>query len=241
MSDLPVITQPIYSTTLPISEKTITYRPYLLKEEKIMLIAIASQNFNDIRDAIKQIVKNCTNNTVNPTELTYVDVLFILSKVRAAARGNAVPVTMNCQHIMENGQVCGTANEVALDLEQLQLTHDHNKEHDIMPLTDSINLKLAIPGIDMLEILHNDLPDVTKLACMLVESVYDNENVWSKHNYTSSEWESFIENSLNVVQLEEIQAYADNMPKTKIDVPFECSNCGHKEIVAVEDIQDFLD
>lgn len=245
---LPQIEQPHFNTVLPISGDKVKYRPYLMKEQKIILISKDSDNPDDMIEAISQVLTNCTDGTVTPKEMNSVDIAFLMTKIRSASEGQIVEKSMRCANVIEvtdedgskNKKQCGHHTPVNIDLDTITLTQDFNAETAKVEIGNGVGLKLRIPTIDILALGLQENPDIFDMLPTLIEYIYDDDGVYPLKDEPKKEVTRFIE-SLKAGDIKNITDFFESIPKLKVDIKFTCEKCGNKETVTVEDIQNFLD
>lgn len=248
---LPKIEQPYYNTQLPISKETVRYRPYLVKEEKVILIAMAGGEDDDIKGAIAQIISNCTDGQVDATELNSIDISFLMAKIRSASKGGIVDIGMRCKNEIEvpaedgdeNAEkqkiVCNHLNSVPVDLESMSLTNTPTEIKDTIEISESLGIKLRMPGLEVLDTIKDGNINIVDVLPQVIDYVYDDDGIYKLRDATSEEIEEFVE-SLNDEHLKEIDKFFTSIPKLKVEVPFVCEKCGHKETIIINDVQNFF-
>lgn len=248
---LPKYEQPHFNTILPLSKMNVNYRPYLMKEQKMILIAMDGEDDDDIITSVTQIISNCTEGTVDARKLNAVDIGFLMAKIRSASEGGLVDVNMRCRNIVkikdedgnetEEEKECGHGTEMSVDLESMELVGDLDEERSKIEIVSGIGIKLKVPGIDMLEILSGKRESMIDALPILIDYIYDNEGgIYKLENESKAEIERFIDN-LSKKNIDDITKYFNEMPRLVIKIPFTCEKCGHSEVVMIEDIQSFLD
>lgn len=247
---LPKIEQPYYNTILPVSGETVKYRPYLVKEEKIILIAMSGGAEDDMKSAIIQIISNCTDGLVNPVKMNSIDISFLMSKIRSASKGGIVEIGMRCKNDIgfnegteEEPNIvtkpCNHLNTIPVDLDQMGLTDVPKDIKDTVTISDTLGIKLKMPGIDILDIIQGENINIVDILPSVIEYIYDADSIYKLEDATKEEVSEFIE-SLNDEHLRQIDAYFSSIPKLKVDIKFQCEKCGHKESITIEDIQNFF-
>lgn len=245
---LPKIEQPHYSATLPISKEKVSYRPYLMKEQKIILLSKDADDPDEMIQAISQVLMNCTDNGVVPAEMNSVDIAYLMTKIRSASEGAIVEKMMRCanQITVENEDgdpksvVCGHHTQVEIDLESITLTHEFNPQSANVDIGNGIGVKLKIPSIDILALGLQDNPNIFDMLPTLIEYIYDEDGVYPLKDESKDEIDRFIEN-LKAEDIKNITDFFEQIPKLKVDIPFTCEKCGKEDLITVEDIQNFLE
>lgn len=148
--DLPKIDLPVYELKLPSSGKTVTVRPFLVKEEKLLLMAVESKDENNIIQTTKQIINNCIlDNDVKIDKLPFFDVDYLFIALRAKSIGEVVPVNFICKMPFA-AQTCGTMFPVDIDISRCEVKKDDSISFDIK-LTDKVGVKMKYPSYEVMK------------------------------------------------------------------------------------------
>jgi hypothetical protein len=232
---LPIITSPKYTLEIPSTGAAIEYRPFLVKEEKVLLIAQESQDQAQIMNAIKDVVRACTYDKINPDTLASYDLEYVFIKLRAKSVGEISTIGIKCTE-------CEDVNNIDVDLDKVTVT-------SVLPpskiqLTDNI-------GVSMKPMNMKDLSRIASkknataadqmidsvIAC--IEHIYDESTIYLKENSTRAELESFI-GSLNRSQMQKIENFIMNLPKVEHTVEFKCSKCKCDNKYTLSGVQSFF-
>ena len=233
---LPIVGNPTYELKLHSVDHKIKYRPFLVKEEKILLTALEGGETADIVRATKEIIKNCClDDDVEIEKLPAFDIELFFLNLRARSVGQNVEISLSCQT-----KDCDGEAPVQVNLENigLEISKDHT---DVIKLTNKIKVKLKYPDIDRMtrppeESQMDSIFEITK-AC--IESIWDGDEIHDIRDYTEQELEDFIM-SLNQKQFGKLIGYFNTMPKLKHKVEFTCSKCGSKQESVLEGLQSFF-
>jgi len=209
---LPKINTPTYELTLPSNNKKIKYRPFLVREEKILIMALETENSEDISNAVVDILSECIlTKGVDVTKLATFDIEYLFLNVRSKSVGETVEVNIVCPDDEK------TSVEVSIDLDtiKVQKTRGHKTT---VKLDDQYSMKLKYPALN--EFIGNnfDTADgnvVDKSLDMItscIEMIYDEEESWAASDSTKQELEEFIE-QLNSKQFKSIEKFFETMPK----------------------------
>ena len=234
---LPKLNVPTYELVVPSSDKKIKYRPFLVREEKILLMALESGETKDIINAVKDIVTECTFGKVDLGTLPMFDVEYIFLNIRAKSVGEVSTLRLLCP---DDGE---TYAEVEVDLSKIlvQVEKDHNSK---IELTDEMGMIMKYPNIDSM--VNTGITDITASnmldvigTCIL--QIYDKggEEVFETKDQTKKEISEFIE-SLNTKQFQDVQKFFDTMPKLKHEVELENPKTGVKSKVVLQGLNDFF-
>ena len=234
---LPVLTIPTYELEVPSTDEKIKYRPFLVKEEKILLIALESGENADIVQAVKTIVDECTFNKLNLGKMPIFDVEYIFLQIRAKSVGETSDLRLLCP---DDGE---TYAKVEVDLTEIkvQVDEEHNSK---VELTDEMGMIMTYPNIDstidigITDISASNMLDVI-VTC--IEQIYDKggEEVHMAVDSTKKELTEFIE-QLNTEQFKKVQKFFDTMPKLTHTVKIENPKTKKKSEIVLSGLNDFF-
>jgi len=233
---LPKLVSPTYELELTSTNQTITFRPFLVKEEKILLIAMESDDKKQITNAIKTILKNCILSKIKIEDLALFDIEYIFLNIRGKSVGEVLNVRLLCPDDKK------TYVDVSINIEDIKI--NKNKDHDKnIKLTDTIGMIMKYPNLDMF-IKNNfsedtQVDDVFEIASSCIEQIYDKEEVFEIKNFTKKEVVEFLE-SLNTEQFLMIQKFFDTMPKLKHTVQVRNPNTNVVSDVVIEGMANFF-
>ena len=204
---LPKLAIPEYEATLPVTGTKISYRPFLVKEEKLLYLAMESQDNKQMVKAVKTIIKNCTNLKTKVEDLATFEIEYIFLKIRSVAVGETSEFKVTCPDD-EKTQV--TVNIPLADV-GVEIPDDHNAK---ILLDDNVGVVMKYPSLDVF-IQQNlsdnpNIDDIFELAASCIGQVYDKEEVYD--SFSKKEALEFLEN-LNSDQFQKVQAFFETMPK----------------------------
>ena len=242
---LPKISAPIFELTLPSTSKTVKYRPFLVKEQKILMLAMETDEKNSIVTAIKQIINNCAIDPVDVDKLPTFDLEYFFTRLRAKSIGERVELRMRHPNSTNaKGVTCNHETKVAFDLMKLEVAKkDNHTDKIVLDDETGIGVKMKYPTMDLN--LDADDQKMTQLDLATVaminsiEFIFDNDNVYNREDYTQAELKEFIDN-LSQSQFEKMALFFDTMPKLKHDIEWTCQECGENEKVTLEGMSSFF-
>ena len=238
---LPKLDVPTYEIELPVSKTKIKYRPFLVKEQRNLLMAIESSESTTIQQNIKDILYNCTlTEGVNIEKLPIIDVEYYFINLRAKSVGEVVESRYRCNNIV-NDVECGNIMEKEVDLTQIQVQMDEDISSEIA-LTPNISIKLKYPefGIVKDSLQYENINDVTfHMIAQSIEYIYDGEQFYYATESTPEELMEFVE-GLNQEQFGKIENFFNNLPKLKETLDIKCSKCGFDHKIEVEGLESFF-
>jgi hypothetical protein len=210
---LPKISTPTYELEIPSTGKKIRYRPFLVREEKILIMALESEDMKQISDAIVQILNECIQTKgVSVSELATFDIEYIFLNVRSKSVGEKIEVNVTCP---DDGET-QVATEIDIDEIKVQKDKDHS---NIIKIDDNLSMKMKYPSLE--QFVENNFEfqetnaDVDKSLNMIVscvDMVYTQDECWSASDCTKKEMVEFIE-QMNTKQFKEIESFFTTMPK----------------------------
>ena len=241
---LPRIAIPKYELTVPSSNKVVKFRPFLVKEEKILLLAIESENEIQIMDAVTDIINNCVFEDIDARTLAMFDIEYIFLQLRAKSKGEDLELETLCGK-------CKTPISFTLNLLNVNVAHTEGHTNKI-ELTDNIGVIMKYPSIDLKAGLDSEATEVENIFSSLIgclDSIWDKDSVYAAKDYTQQELEEFFD-SLPESEFIKIQAFFTTMPVLKQEVEVKCISktgkgktaklCGWKETKVLEGLQSFF-
>lgn len=240
---LPKIDTPVYEIDLPLSKKHIRYRPFLVKEQKNLLMAMESNDSDTIEQNIRQVLTNCTiTEGINVDTLPVVDVEYYFLNLRARSIGEMVENEYICNNKPDGEKECGGRMKAAFNLLEIKVDIDPNKK-DIIQLTDTISVKLKYPEFSLVKRLKN-VDSAIDLAFNIiidsVEYIFDGEQYYYASETPKEELMAFME-SLNQSQFQKLEDFFDNMPSINKKIEMQCSKCGFKHTLTMEGLESFFE
>lgn len=242
---LPRIETPTYELTLPSSGQKIPYRPFLVKEEKILLIAMESEDETQIIKSIETIINNCLHDDkIKSEDMAMFDIEYVFLQLRSKSKGEVVDLNFDCE-------VCNNPIAFSINLNDVEV--QRTEGHDCkIPLSDGIGVIMRYPNMNLKQILDKEQSEVENIFESLVyclETIYDGDKVYSAKDQTQEELTEFFD-SLPENEFAKIQEFFTTMPKLSHDIVLECKFktgkgknakvCGHKMDRKLEGLQSFF-
>ena len=237
---LPKLNVPVYETVLPSTEKVIKYRPFLVKEEKILLTALEADDTKALSSAVKQIVDNCVQGELDVNKLPTFDIEYLFLRLRAKSVGEKVTIGLKPWGCPNNkGALCENTTEVEINLEEVKVTKDKTQSSKIM-LDDKIGVTMKYPDIDAIN-LTGTTPETTGMNVITscIDMIFTGEETHERDSFTDEELDEFID-SLNSQQFKLIKDFFDNMPTLKHIVKYKCETCGEKKETTLQGLNSFF-
>jgi|TARA_B110000438_G_C15580462_1_gene549384 hypothetical protein len=234
---LPKLNTPTYELEVPSTDEKIKYRPFLVKEEKILMIAMESKDNSQIVNAVKEIVSECTFNKLNIGTLPMFDIEYIFLQVRAKSVGEISKIKVLCSDDKK------TYADVEVDLTKVEVQVGDNHTNKI-ELTDDMGMVMTYPSIDSFsdggiqDINATNMIDMIG-ACVLQIYEQKGEKVYEAKDQTKKELSEFVEN-LNTKQFKQVQAFFDTMPKLKHEIMVKNPKTKKENKVILTGLNDFF-
>jgi len=237
---LPKINTPTYELEIPSTGKKVRYRPFLVREEKILIMALESEDMKQITNAIVEILGECIlTKGVKISELATFDIEYLFLHVRGKSVGEEIEVNITCP---DDGE---TQVEMKIDIDTIKVQKD--KDHNnIIRLDDTLSMKMKYPSIDQFVEnnfeVQEDVSNVDQSLNMItscIEMVYNADECWSAADCTKKEMEEFVE-QMNTKQFKEIEKFFTSMPKLSHTIKVKNPNTKKTSEVTLEGLASFF-
>ena len=237
---LPKIDAPVYELTLPLSKKQVRFRPFLVKEQRNLMMALESDDKETIEKNIRQVLTNCTiTDGVDIDKLPILDVEFFFINLRARSVGEVVDNRYRCENVV-NDKKCGNLMETEINLLDIKVNFPENVKDEIQ-LNDKLSIKLKYPEFSIISGAGES--SATDLAFNMIinsiEHIYDGQQYYYAKESTKEELVEFIE-SLNTEQFAKIEEFFENLPTLNKTIEMNCSKCGFHHKIEVEGLESFF-
>jgi len=243
---LPKLEVPTYELELPISKQKIKFRPFLVKEQKVLLMAMESEDSNSIQNAVIDILNVCIlTPDFNLSETPIIDVEYLFLNLRAKSVGELVENKYRCNNEVDKGEgvkkECGNVIETQINLTEVKPITDVEVSPEIQ-LTDKIVVKMKLPKFEIVSD-SSKMGDIAKLTFNMIAScieyIYDGEQFYYAKETPQEELIGFIE-MLSQEQFEKMENFFNNMPKLKKNVQLTCKKCGFEHNFEMEGLESFF-
>lgn len=234
---LPKIGIPTYELELPSTGKTIKYRPFVVKEEKVLLLALESEDEKEIKNAVKDLIKNCVQSRIKVDDLPSFDLEYIFLKIRAASVSEDITMNVTCQD--DNT----TQMEVSININDVNVFKPEGHTSKIM-LDDNTGIVMKYPGMDRFiesEFLNKDIKteEIFDFIAQSIDQIFNQEEVWDSSTTSKKEMKEFVE-SLTAKQFEAIQNFYETMPRLLHKFKVINPNTGVESEYTIEGLQNFF-
>lgn len=240
---LPIIETPTFYGKIPSTGKKFEFRPFLVKEQKILLMALESEDIDQIYIAFRDIILSCirTPDCIDIDTSPSFDVESVFLQISSKSVGEISKVGVRCDH-------CETVNQLDVDISSQIVVKNvetyKNKEKNTIMLTDNVGMKMRVPSLQSSIELSKDTDKkesevLFDAVVASIESVFDENNVYPMNEVDQKEIEEFID-SLSIDQMNKVQEFFNNIPYIGIDLEYNCTNCGKKNKQEIKGMQNFF-
>ena len=236
---LPKISTSQHELTLPSTGKKIKFRPFLVREEKILILALESQNQKQISNAVKQVLKDCIlTRGIKVDTLPSFDIEYIFLNVRGKSVGEQIEIVVTCG---DDGE---TQVPVSIGIDEVQIKTDPNHTLEIQ-LGEGYTLKMKYPSLNQFledNFSEEDESGVEKsfqIIASAIDTVYNEENVWGAADCSKKELVEWLE-SLTSEQFKKIESFFETMPKLTHEITVTNPKTGKENTVVLEGLSDFF-
>ena len=234
---LPKLGYPTYELELPSTGKTVKYRPFLVKEEKVLLLALESEDEKQVTNAVKDLLKNCVISRIKVDQLPSFDLEYLFLKIRAASIGEVITLNVTC---LDDNK---TQVEAKINIDEVEVTKPEGHDKQIM-FDDKTGIIMRYPSMQQFverEFLQKDMKtdEVYDFISDSIEQIFDNEEVYDSSTTTKKEFRTFVD-SLTTKQFEKIQKFYETSPKLSHTFTVVNPNTGKDSEYTIEGLQSFF-
>jgi hypothetical protein len=235
---LPKLNAPSYELVLPSTGKKIRYRPFLVKEEKILLIAMESEDEKQMQEAVRQILKNCIlSRGIKVDELAVFDIEYLFLNIRGKSVGEEVTLNLICP---DDGE---TTAEITIDIEDIKVQKPDGHEN-IIKLNDDVSIVMKYPSMETF-VKNNitgssSLDTVFDLSADCINQIVEGEDVYESKSFSKKELLEFMD-SMDSIQFQLIQKFFETMPKLSHKVSITNPKTNVESEVVIEGLNSFFD
>ena len=234
---LPQVALPTYELKIPSTGKTVKFRPFVVKEEKLLLLALESKNQKNIEDAVKQLLKGCIQSRIKIDNLPIFDLEFIFLQIRAVSVGEIIEMNVTCKDDNE------TRVKYNLNLAEVQVKFPEGHSNKI-ELSDKMGIIMKYPSMN--EFVKNsiigsqmDAGDILDVVANCIDQIYDGDDVYDSSTTTKKEFIEFIENLTNN-QFEKLQKFFETAPSLSHTFSVTNPNTGKESEFVIEGLANFF-
>jgi len=224
---------PKHQTVLPLSGKKVEYRPFIVKEEKILLMAAETKNEKSIYSAIREVVLSCTGGKVDVTKIPLLDMEYLFLQLRSQSVGETTKPTIKCEK-------CGGGNECEINIKELvpQSNPNHRK---VIPLVADISIVMRYPTLEDIDALGegSDVDRTFALLTKCIDKINQGETVYNCSEMQETDVREFID-QMTQDQFRKLFDFLDTMPKIEKSLAFDCTICKHHNEHILKGIASFF-
>jgi DNA-directed RNA polymerase subunit M/transcription elongation factor TFIIS len=241
---LPKLDVPIYEVKLLSSGKVIRFRPFLVKEQKLFLMASESEDSKETINVIRQVLRNCILDDISIDDLPTFDLEWLFMHLRARSVEEVVDLKYKCNNTVkdEKGEEDRCTGVVNFKMNLLEIEPTRHPEHtNKIQLTENLGVCLKYPSFEMIQ-KYESLSEANIMSKVLVDCIdylYDKDQVYYAKDNTKEELDEFVDN-LQQKDLEKIKYFFETMPEIKKNVQFKCPKCAYEENIEIKGIQNFF-
>jgi DNA-directed RNA polymerase subunit M/transcription elongation factor TFIIS len=243
---LPKNDVPIHTVQLPLLKKKIRYRPFLVKEEKILLMAKESEDEKTVLDAIRQVVNNCCLDEIDVDSIPILDLEYLFLQLRIKSVGEISTIHYKCNNVVEKDdgtkKQCGNVVKLEIDISDIN-PKVNKKNTNKIDLGGELGVVMKYPSFSIVEVdgdkKMSEYDKSINIISQCIDYVYDSDTIYYSKDIPKEELVEFIE-QLTQEQFEKIGAFFNSIPKIEKDVEFKCDRCGYTENITVEGLQNFF-
>ncbi len=236
MSSLPKLNSAVYELTIPSTKQKVKFRPYLVKEQKSLMIAQESDEVNVMVNTLKQVIKDCVLDDIDVDSLAVFDIEYLFLQIRSKSSGEDVQLEFTCPQCQEQKTI------LKFNIADINVTFPKDSSNKIQ-LNDEIGIVLKYPTIDMLGGIdldnQSDIASIFKVMIASLDMIYDKTEVYNAKDHTKEELNEFFD-GMNTDQLKKVVDFFNNLPKLKQNVDFTCPKCGKETHTVLEGLSSFF-
>ena len=239
---LPVLNTATYEMKIPSTGEKVEFRPFTVKEEKVLLTVLESNDMTLISRTLRNLINTCTLGKVQAEDLAMFDIEYVFLKIRAKSVGEKTTLGLLCKN-----KDCNEKNEYVINLDTIELSGRGISPKEKIQLTDQVGIIMRYPRVSDTEtyLKHYASESNTGMDLLMgimaasIEAIYDSEAVYPAKDHKVEEIADFLE-SLNGDQFKKVQEFFADFPKLAKDVNFDCVKCGTHNEYTLEGLSDFF-
>ena len=238
---LPKIEYPIFDVHLKSLNKKVKFRPFLVKEEKLLLMAKEAEDIETLLGTIKQIINNCCLEELDVDDLPLFDIELVFIHLRLKSVGESLELIYKCENVV-NEETCGGNMVFEVDLNTVEVKQPEEHTNKIM-LTDNVGVCMKYPSLKITTSLVSQVESLENILDLIYEHldyVFDEQTKYDADSITKEELYEFL-GSMNLEQLEPFKEFFSTMPYVQTEKNVTCNKCGFNHTIIVKGINDFFE
>lgn len=233
---LPKMSVPKYMVTLPSTQEQISMRPFLVREEKVLMIALESNDAAQISRAVKEIILSCYD-LKNLDSLTVFDIEYLFLQLRAKSVGENMNIQIKCRE-----EDCDELTPVSINVDDIAIINQEQERTILLDKDTGVGVEMRYPSLELVSSLDMEklesIEGVMDLIVKCIDSIFDNDNVYNADTESPEELSSFVE-SLSSEQFKKIQLFLQDVPAVYYKADYDCK-CGKKQEVELRGLNSFF-
>jgi hypothetical protein len=225
---------PKHQVTLPLSGKKVEFRPFIVKEEKILLMASETKDEQTINTAVREVILACTNNTVDVMKLPTLDMEYLFLQLRSYSVGETVKPQVKCSK-------CTLGNDIEINLKDIKPIS--NKKHSkTIRLVGDVIVEMKYPTYEDVSSLQEEQSDIEKSITIMakcINKIHHGEKVYSANELTTEELVDFL-NEMTQEQFKKIINFLEEIPRLETPISFKCKHCGEQNDTVIGGLVNFF-
>jgi hypothetical protein len=228
---LPQLNTAKYTTMVPSLKKEVTFRPYLVKEEKVLMMAMETQDQKSIMRAVKEVIKSCVFDNIDIDKLAMFDIEALFLALRSKSVGENVAIKLKCE--------CEELTEVNINLDEIQI-NDIEKDN-VIPLTSEVGVTMRYPALSDVENIDAEggIESMMDMIIKCMDSIYDTDAVHDVSNESKESVQSFLD-SLNGEQFKKLAEFFEDLPSLNYNAEWDCVGCNKHNTMELKGIASFF-
>ena len=238
---LPTIDVPVYELKIPSTGDTIRIRPFLVKEEKLLLMAVETKDENEIVNTTKQIIKNCIlDGDVDIDKLPFFDIDYLFIALRGKSIGESIDVSFTCRNRVEDKE-CGTIFDAKIDIANVEVVKDE-AVHKTIELTGGVTVTMKYPNYAAMKLLtskESNLEKKVNIIVTCIDKIFKDNKTYDSKDYTKAEMNGFV-SSMTEENYKKLENFVDNFPFFQCVAEAKCPKCGFAHNIKYKDFTSFF-
>jgi hypothetical protein len=228
---LPQLNTARYTTMVPSLKREVSFRPYLVKEEKILMMAMETQDQKSIMRAVKEVIKSCVFDDIDVDKLAMFDIEALFLALRSKSVGENVNIKLKCE--------CEALTEVSINLDEIQI-NDIEKDN-VIPLTSEVGVTMRYPALSDIENIDAEggIQSMMDMIIKCMDTIYDTDAVHDVSNESKESVQSFLD-SLNGEQFKKLAEFFEELPSLNYNAEWDCVGCKKHNTMELKGIASFF-
>ena len=236
---LPMNNMPTFNLTIPSTGKNVRFRPFVVKEEKALLIAQQSEDSKVMIDTLKSVLSSCLMDKVDVDKLAIFDLEYMFLQIRGKSVGETVDLFFMCDE--DHGELNEKAkSKITLQLSEIEVVRPEGHTNKI-PLFNKVGVVMKYPTLETADSINNfdNVEEVFKMVASSIDMIYDGDEVYHASETSEEEIMAFL-NNLSTDQFLKIQKFFETMPKMSVKIEYKCPVCGKEHRKVLEGLANFF-